>query len=138
MEELWKTVGDPAEYTVSILWNGDESAIYLYGEPSQPGSIALDAGFRMPELARIYDQISTEQFSEVDADAIFVMTDRDRIPARREDFQPTFGENELWRNLEAVKNGRVYPVEIYTWTNGGPTANRDILLPQLFAPFQDQ
>lgn len=127
--------GSPEDHTVSVLWNGDESAIYLYGKPSQPGSIVLDAGFRMPELAGIYDQISTEQFPEIDADAIFVMTNRKDIPERREDFRPTFADNELWQNLEAVKNGRVFPVEIYTWTNGGPTANRDVLLPQLFGVF---
>lgn len=139
LEELRSGMdGEPRDHTVSVLWNGDESAIYLYGEPSQPGSIVLDTGFRMPELARIYDQISTEQLPEVDADVIFVMTNREDIPEDRADFEPTFGGNELWRNLEAVKSGRVYPVEIYSWTNGGPTANRDLVLPQLFAAFEDR
>jgi iron complex transport system substrate-binding protein len=140
IEELRESVGgDPSRYTASVLWNGDDSAIYLYGESSQPGSIVLDAGFSMPPITEnFYDQISTEQLPEVDADAIFVMTNRKDIPEDRRDFTPTFGENELWQSLDAVKNGRIFPVEIFTWTNGGPTANRDILLPQLFAPFQNQ
>ena len=67
--------GSPEDRTVSILWNGDESAIILYGEPSQPGSIVLDAGFRMPELARIlsrvtgkeirFDSITDEEYAEI-------------------------------------------------------------------------
>lgn len=51
LEELRSGLeGDPADYTASVLWNFDDSAIYLYGEPSQPGSIVLDAGF--PEIIR--------------------------------------------------------------------------------------
>jgi iron complex transport system substrate-binding protein len=128
--------GEPSDYTATVLWNFDDSAIWLYGEPSQPGSIVLDAGFRMPEIARIYDEISTERFPEVDADAIFVMAGEERIPRRREDFEPTFGDNALWRRLDAVENGRVYPVEIYLWTNGGPAGIRDVMLPQMFAAFE--
>lgn len=138
IEELRESIGDPSQHTVSVLWDGDGSAIYLYGETSQPGSIVLDAGFDAPPITDdFYDQISTERLPEVDADAIFVMTFDDNIPGRREDFRPSFGGNELWRSLDAVRNGRVYPVEIDLWTNGGPTANRDILLPELFAPFQN-
>jgi len=71
------------------------------------------------------------------ADAIFVMTGEERIPRRREDFEPTFGDNALWRRLDAVENGRVYPVEIYLWTNGGPAGIRDVMLPRMFAAFED-
>jgi len=127
---------NPSERTVTVLWNFDDSAIYLYGEPSQPGSIVLDAGFEMPPITDdFYDEISAERLPETDADAIFVMVDEDDIPDDRREFEPTFGDNELWRNLDAVENNRVFPVEIYLWTNGGPSGIRDVMLPELFSAF---
>jgi ABC-type Fe3+-hydroxamate transport system substrate-binding protein len=38
--------------------------------------------------------------------------------------------------LDAVRNGRVYPVDLYLWTNGGPTGIEEVMLPRLFGVFE--
>lgn len=129
--------------TVSVLWNGDPSAVRIYASGSQPGAIVEEAGFRLPEIARVDDgtgvaspNVSLEKIPELDADAIFVMTDGRNDPGALEEFEATYGASPLWERLEAVRNDRVYPVDIYLWTNGGPTGIRDVMLPRLFGAFE--
>lgn len=134
-----------AEGTVSLLWNGDPAAVRIYASGSQPGAIVEEAGFRLPEIARVDDgtgvtspNVSLEKIPELDADAVFVMTDQEQAPEALEEFEATYGVNPLWRRLEAVREDRVYPVDIYLWTNGGPTGIRDVMLPKLFSAFEGQ
>lgn len=129
--------------TVSLLWNGNPAAVRIYASGSQPGAIVEEAGFELPDLARVNDgtgvtspDVSLEQIPELDADAIFVMTDLTADPEALEEFNSTYGANPLWERLEAVEEGRVYPVNIYLWTNGGPTGIRDVMLPELFDAFE--
>lgn len=142
LEELRS--GSEAEgETVSLVWNGDPSAVRIYARGSQPGAIVEEAGFELPEIARVDDgsgytspNLSLEKIPEADADAIFVMTDLAGDPEALDEFDTTYGASPLWRRLEAVRDGRVYPVDIYLWTNGGPTGIRDVMLPRLFGAFE--
>jgi len=129
--------------SVSLVWNGDPSAVRIYARGSQPGSIVEEAGFGLPEIARVDDgtgvtspNLSLEKIPEADADAIFVMTDLTGDPEAIDEFDATYGASPLWRRLDAVQNDRVYPVDIYLWTNGGPTGIRDVMLPRLFGVFE--
>ena len=79
--------------------------------------------------------VSLEKIPEVDADAIFVMTDLAQDSEALEEFNATYGANPLWERLDAVRDRRVYPVDIYLWTNGGPAGVRDVVLPKLFDAF---
>ncbi len=131
------------EKTVSLVWNGDPSAVRIYARGSQPGAIVEEAGFELPEIARVDDgtgytspNLSLEKIPEADADAIFVMTDLTGDPEALNEFDATYGASPLWRRLDAVQNDRVYPVDIYLWTNGGPTGIRDVMLPRLFGVFE--
>lgn len=146
LEELRSGLdGGPADYTVSLLWNFDQSTIFYYGDETQPGSVLLDAGFQIPDYPKDvaadpggkFLQLSTELLPEVDADVIFVMTGEDAIPENRADYEPSFANNELWQSLEAVKNGNVFPVEVFLWANGGPAGIRDVMLPQLFSAVKE-
>jgi iron complex transport system substrate-binding protein len=128
---------------VSLLWNGDPSAVRIYASGSQPGAIVEEAGFRLPEIAQGDDgtgvtspNVSLEKIPELDADAIFVMTDEKNDPGALDKFEATYGTSPLWERLKAVRNDRVYPVDIYLWTNGGPTGIRDVVLTELFAAFK--
>jgi iron complex transport system substrate-binding protein len=129
--------------TVSLVWNGDPSAVRIYASGSQPGAIVEEAGFKLPEIARVDDgtgvtspNVSLEKIPELDADAIFVMTDLKQDPEALDEFDATYGASPLWERLDAVQNERVYPVDIYLWTNGGPTGIRDVMLPKLFGAFE--
>lgn len=142
LEEL-KSASEAEGKTVSLLWNGDPSAVRIYASGSQPGSIAEEAGFELPGIARVDDgtgvtspNISLEKIPEVEADAIFVMTDFTGDPEAIEKFDSTYGARPLWGRLDAVREDRVYPVDIYLWTNGGPTGIRDAMLPKLFGAFE--
>ncbi len=44
----------------------------------------------------------------------------------------TYGSNPLWGELEAVRNEMVFPVDTFFWTNGGPSVNTQVVLPDLF------
>jgi iron complex transport system substrate-binding protein len=129
--------------SVSLVWNGDPSAVRIYARGSQPGAIVEEAGFRLPGIARVDDgtgytspNLSLEKIPEADADAIFVMTDLAGDPEALDEFDATYGANPLWKRLDAVRDDRVYPVDIYLWTNGGPTGIRDVMLPGLFGAFE--
>lgn len=129
--------------TVSLVWNGDPAAVRIYARGSQPGAIVEEAGFGLPEIARVDDgtgytspNLSLEKVPEADADAVFVMTDLAGDPGALDEFDATYGASPLWRRLEAVQEGRVHPVDIYLWTNGGPTGIRDVMLPRLFGAFE--
>lgn len=142
LDELRAEFGDPAQYSIAFIHIGEPNTIRTYGPNSQPGSILLEAGFKMPAIAEnigdgISDIVSPERIGDLDADAIFIMTRLDQ-PAQLEEFMTQYGANPLWENLKAVTTDRVYPIDISASTNGGPTSNRDLLLPALFAPFQDE
>lgn len=71
--------------TVSLLWNGDPAAVRIYARGSQPGAIVEEAGFRLPEIVRVDDgtgvtspNISLEKIPDLDADAVFVVTDQEQ------------------------------------------------------------
>lgn len=137
-----KDASDAEGETVSLLWNGDPSAARIYATGSQPGAIVEEAGFELPEIARVDDgtgftspNISLEKIPELDADAIFVMTDLQNDPGALKEFDASYGASPLWERLTAVREDRVYPVDLYLWTNGGPTGVRDVMLPQLFDAF---
>jgi iron complex transport system substrate-binding protein len=49
-----------------------------------------------------------------DATFFYIAQDDDNL------FKTTFKENPVWNNLNAVTEGRVYPIGGDTWTYGGP------------------
>ncbi len=145
LEELRSEIQTEGK-TVSLLWNGDPSAVRIYASGSQPGTIVEEAGFELPTIAQVEEggpipgvpspAVSLEQIPEVDADTIFVMTDLQNDPESLDEFDATYAASPLWERLEAVQRGQVYPVDIYLWTNGGPTGIRDVMLPKLFGAFE--
>ncbi|MGH3088814.1 MAG: ABC transporter substrate-binding protein [Rubrobacteraceae bacterium] len=136
IESLRSSFGDPAEKQITIVNASDPAALtFLTAENSQEGSIASAAGFRLTELpdgAGEGGEISQELIPALDANAIFVTTnffapeDYDRF------LDETYGANPLWEELEAVRNEMVFPVDTFFWTNGGPSVNTQVILPDMF------
>lgn len=127
--------GDPNGMRVTIVNAFDPAKLRMYGSASQPGQIARAAGFQVTEPPAGYDAsvgISVELLPTIDADVIFVTTNFFK-PEDWERFEnETYGNAALWRQLKAVQAGRVYPVDTFFWTNGGPAANTQLVLPDLF------
>jgi len=99
----------------------------IFGPPSSTGKVLEDAGlevqpvpedaeaFRTPEGEAFYGEVSLEYIPRLAGEHIFVKT------AHLED--TTFEElirNPLWQKLEAVREGRIHPVDGLDWTNHGP------------------
>jgi iron complex transport system substrate-binding protein len=97
--------------------------IRVYGVPSRFGKLLYeDLGLRpAANIPTNKDQeaVSMEKLPEINPDIIFLMNSSDNI----EDFK----ENPLWKNLKAVKNGKIYAAEKDVWPWGGWLANNQAI-----------
>ncbi|NUR59898.1 MAG: iron-siderophore ABC transporter substrate-binding protein [Catenulispora sp.] len=89
----------------------------LYQKSSFSGVVLQDVGLPRP-AAQDVDQtmleISTEQIGEADADLVFVTTSDDPTKTKESEVQGT----AVWKDLPAVKAGRVFTVPDETWMSG--------------------
>jgi iron complex transport system substrate-binding protein len=135
IESLRSEFGDPSERRVTIVNASDPASLtFITAEGTQEGSIASAAGFRMtglPEGAGEGGEISQELIPALDA--IFVTTNFFAPEDYERFLEETYGANPLWEQLEAVQNEMVFPVDTFFWTNGGPSVNTQVILPDMFA-----
>jgi len=104
-----------------------DGSLGIFGPPSSTGKVLEDAGlevqpvpqsaegYETPEGEDFFGSVSLEYIPRLTGEHIFVKT------AGLED--TTFEElisDPLWQRLEAVREGRVHPVEGLDWTNHGP------------------
>jgi len=104
-----------------------EEALLLYGPPSNAGVILADLGVEAQEVpdsaadwsgdgTRAIGELSLEYVPELSGEHIFLISYDLEEGTTPEELlrQP------IWQSLEAVREGRVYPVEGTAWTNHGP------------------
>ncbi|MGW0788361.1 ABC transporter substrate-binding protein [Streptomyces sp. NPDC002911] len=103
--------------------------IRVYGRRNYIATILADVGLGRPAIVDkaedgfSYD-VSPEEIDQADADVIFHSTYGD---AKKSKETQTVGSG-LWKNMAAVKNGKVFPVEDELWIQGiGYTAADKIL-----------
>jgi iron complex transport system substrate-binding protein len=75
---------------------------------------------------------SKEGIPEMNADAFFVFM------SEGEAVQKTYEEwtsNPLWKNLDAVKDDKVYQVDQVTWNMAGGIVSANIMLDQIYDHF---
>lgn len=120
-------------------------SINLYLRDSFLGTILADAGLPRPESQNLSAEeakkiagneiqmiISKELLTKADADVIFIWTG-ENDPKINEELQQkiiALQKDNLWQNLQAVKNGRVYQVPSYWIGSGAIAAN--LVLDDLF------
>ncbi|WP_405397839.1 ABC transporter substrate-binding protein [Streptomyces microflavus] len=103
--------------------------IRIYGKKNYIATILADVGLGRPAVTdRAKDgfsyDVSPEKIDLVDADAVFHSTYGD--PAKSKETQTT--GSGLWKNMDAVKNGKVFAVDDQLWIQGiGYTAADKIL-----------
>lgn len=99
----------------------------LYGKQNYLGTVFADVGLGRPKVQDVDEfmvEVSPEQIDKADGDVIFHATYGDPGKAREKEI--TTGR--LWKNLGAVKAGRVFAVEDQLWVQGiGYTAAGKIL-----------
>ncbi|MFE2017391.1 ABC transporter substrate-binding protein [Streptomyces sp. NPDC059499] len=103
--------------------------IRIYGKQNYIATILADVGLGRPAITDkakdgfSYD-VSPEKIDLADADAVFHSTYGDAKKSRQ---TQTVGSG-LWKNMSAVKNGTVFPVDDQLWIQGiGYTAAEKIL-----------
>lgn len=100
--------------------------LLLYGPPSNAGVVLTDLGLDVQPVpdagedwsgdgSRAIGSLSLEYVPELTGEHIFVIT----YDLEDTDFNALI-ERPLWRKLEAVREGRVHPVQGVAWTNHGP------------------
>lgn len=98
------------------------------------GQILNDVGLSRPPAQSIevrggLTAFSKEAIPDMDGDVIFVVVDREDEDA--EAMFEQLKQDPLWNQLEAVQNGKVYPVSLPTWRGGNPLA-ADAVIDDLF------
>ncbi|MFI1588413.1 ABC transporter substrate-binding protein [Streptomyces halstedii] len=144
--EAEKVIADYADHTAKVTeaLGGKEKAaatevtmvrfvegadIRVYGKQNYIGTILADVGLGRPAIVDkakdgfSYD-VSPEKIDLADADAVFHSTYGD---AKKSKETQTVGSG-LWKNMSAVKNGKVFAVDDELWIQGiGYTAADKIL-----------
>lgn len=131
MDEFKKAMGDRLGTTrVSLLRSlPDNVRVYMAGSFS--GTILKDAGLPRPqghEQAKTFENANAERIPFMDGDVIFTMYyGREKGESLSKIFQ-----NPLWKQLNAVKNNRVYEIDDGIWGLGiGPIA-ANLVIDDLF------
>jgi iron complex transport system substrate-binding protein len=129
-KELGASIPGAAALKVSIV-RFMPAEIRVYGPEGFSGIVVKDVGLGRPERQLLankddkrFDKVSPERIAEVDGDVIFVCA----YGAKAEEQRTTVTAGNLWKELSAVKAGKVYPVTDETWMTGiGVTAASRIL-----------
>ncbi|MEM6429249.1 MAG: ABC transporter substrate-binding protein [Deinococcota bacterium] len=139
LREQYAEFGDPSDVQVTFLNGSNPTALRICapGE-SQMTILAETVGFSVTELPDgvgegACPELSLELLPAADADVIFITTNFFEPERRDTFFAEGFGSTEIWQSLEAVQNDRVYFIDTFFWTNGGPSVNTQVVLPDMFA-----
>lgn len=92
------------------------------------GSILADVGLRRPAAQAVpiaggITSLSEERLMDIDGDVLFVATDGKEATQKLAELK----QNPLWKNLRAVQQNRVYPVNYPTWRGGNPLAANAVI-----------
>ncbi|MZD06879.1 ABC transporter substrate-binding protein [Streptomyces sp. SID5785] len=118
-----------ARTDVNVVRFVEGADIRIYGKQNYIGTILADVGLGRPAIAdKAKDgfayEVSPEQIDAADADVIFTSTYGS--PGKAQVTRTT--TSGLWKNLRAVKNGKVFQVDDELWIQGiGYTAANHIL-----------
>ncbi|WP_254812014.1 ABC transporter substrate-binding protein [Streptomyces cavourensis] len=130
--EVTKALGGKekaAATEVNIVRFVEGADIRIYGKKNYIATILADVGLGRPAVTDkatdgFSHDVSPEKIDLADADAIFHSTYGD--PKKSKETQTT--GSGLWKNMDAVKNGRVFAVDDQLWIQGiGYTAADKIL-----------
>ena len=115
------------EQSAAVLWVVNNS-IFMVTDSRSSGTVLYgDLGLEEPALVEEvskeatadWNPVSLEKLAELDADAIFLVNSDTSAPLFQED---------IWKNLNAVKNDNVHEFDgDSSWLYNGPIANTNII-----------
>lgn len=142
-EKISAKLGDEWPIEVSVLnFRTDHARIYVTGFA---GDILNELGFIRPESQKkaaeegnvVLKLTTKESIPSMNANVFFVFN-ADGHNADAEAIQRTYEEwtnHPLWKNLDAVKNERVYMVDEVAWNMGGGYISANDMLDQIYKRF---
>lgn len=110
--------------TISVAHVSDKYGIEAHTKNSFSGSILSDLGLQRPKSQDVIkpngviEAISQEKLELIDGDVLFVLNFSKNDKRMLENLL----KKPLWRNLKAVQQGQVYPVDGWTWIVANPLA----------------
>jgi len=129
LERFKEKMVNPRDLEVSVV-RVYPDRFELYLPNTFPGTILKDAGLSRPPSQRgeqFVRRISKEKLQLADGDAIFVWTyGKDSETAMKK-----LQGDPLWSKLDAVQQGKVYPVNGSHWIGSGPIA-ANLIIDDLF------
>jgi len=133
-ERIKESQGGKWPLEVAILnFRADHARIYFSG---YAGLVLNELGFTRPEshLKDVWGikLTSKESIPEMNAEAFFIfMSDNEAV---RSTYQEWSG-HPLWKNLDAVRDDKVYMVDEVAWNMAGGIISANIMLDQIYEHF---
>lgn len=121
-KKIQQAIGDE---TVMFLRIKDKELRY-YGQKNYDllyGDLGLKPPAHVPSAKekQPYQPLALEKLPEINPDHIFLL-------AETKETYHDIAKQDIWKNLEAVKNNRVYEVDYDLWLQGfGPIANQEMI-----------
>ncbi|RKD32446.1 ABC transporter substrate-binding protein [Thermohalobacter berrensis] len=134
VKDFKNKLGDKASLEISLIrFNPDHARIYYTGFP---GMIIEEVGLSRPESQRVKDKVvgklTKERIPEMDGDIIFDFTADWKGDGQVEKLREEWMNDPLWKNLKAVKEGKVYRVNEVHWNMAGGVIAANKMLDDLY------
>jgi len=141
IEEVKEKLGDKINQEVSVVrFMAGKTRIYY--TDSFSGIILDQVGFKRAEhqadlftednkMGLFAIEVGKEQIPEMDGDVIFYFTYAPKGDPEALKTEEEWTNDPLWKNLEAVKNGKVYKVDDAIWNTAGGVIAANLMLDDL-------
>ncbi|WP_277713564.1 ABC transporter substrate-binding protein [Paenibacillus mucilaginosus] len=139
--EFKQKVGDKLGQTEISIMRFEEdgsSRIYVTGFA---GTIFKELGLSRPKSQQVEGKTvinltSKEQMAQLDGDYIFDITQLNADAPGKAQTQNDWTSHPLWKNLEGVKNGKYFKVDVVTWNLSAGALAAQALLDDLYKYFE--
>jgi iron complex transport system substrate-binding protein len=133
VSDLKAKLGDKANAKISLVRFYLEDKVRLYYHDTFPGGILKQVGLQRPDSQNkeeFADIIGKERIPEADGDYLFYFTLED-AKGQTSATEKAWLEDSLWKNLNAVKQGKAIKVNDGVWNSSGGIIAANLMLDDL-------
>lgn len=139
IEDFKAKAGDKTKETVSVVRFMDGKT-RVYHTNTFSGIIFEQIGLARTEMTKkakdtFVDEITKERLPEADADRLFYFT-YETGDGKASNTELEWTNDPLWKNLNAVKNGKAYKVDDAIWNTAGGIKAAHLLLDELYKIYE--
>ncbi|TDF99540.1 ABC transporter substrate-binding protein [Paenibacillus piri] len=137
IEDFKKKAGPKLNQTVSVVrFMSGKTRIYL--QDTFTGIIFKEIGIARPTLKTketFAEEITKERLPEADADMMLYFT-YETGDGKATKTEQEWMNDPLWKNLNVVKNGKVYKVDDAIWNTAGGVRAANLMLDELYQLYE--